>query len=200
MSPEKKKLTIIIASVSIALIIALIPIIIIIVGGTKTDDPESDVPDDVLSGTYVLDLPPSISRYTFSEGNKVTNVYSYPKDTNVDEDSNLSPDTQYELKTDEYTYEIVKLDGKNYIELTPVSGGEKKTIRFNYGSYERVHYFCETEQCITNDDGGSLDDPREGGSEYCKYHTSSKIYEQNVKKSFICFGEDDEEVFYYKAD
>ncbi len=205
MTSDKKMLIIILSSVAAALLIALIPIIIILVNNSKPD-PDSDkghnIPESVLSGSYIMEVPASISKYTFSEGNKLTNIYSSLDTDGVDGDGNLSDVTPDIVET-EYTYRIVKQDGKDYIELTDVKTDKVTLMRFQYGSQSRDYYRCENENCIinkTNDGRGYTDDPRVDGSEYCTSHPDSKIYVASVERKWIAFGEEDAEAVYHKLE
>ncbi len=198
MSKEKKRLIIILSAVGVALLAALIPIIIIVVGSMKPDPDEEtpDIPEDVFEGTYIYELPAGISTYTFSENNKLTVVYSSPDgDVEVDEEENLIGGNV--TKTDVYTYEVVSIDGKTHLRLTNVADNSVTTLPFVYGTMNPTYYFCENENCLWAESrGGTSQDPRVSGSEYCPSHADSKIYTKELSRRVIGLGE--EMTLYYK--
>ncbi len=201
MSPEKKRLAVILSVAAAAVVIALIPIIIFIVSSLNDEDGHG-VPEEYLDGSYVLETRGAFVMYTFS-GNKLTYTYVGPDgDISVDENGNIISDPS-ETVTVDYTFELVRVgDNRHSIRMTK-SDGEVEVRPFTFGKENPTYFRCENEACYLNDSNlvkGRDEDPRKDGSEYCTSHPESKIYEETVDRLFISFDDFETDVpeFYYK--
>lgn len=185
---EKKRLIIVISILVAALLIAIIPIVMFLVGDDDKGGNPPEVPDDVFEGTYVLAYPTGSDTYIFKEGNKVTVKTAYLKNGDLDENNN--PGDDYEIKETNYTYEIVAIDGKNYIVLTNEETGEKEpAYEFAFGHNDWYRYFCENEHCLINNSGKGTDESgikdKVTDDGHCTTHFDCKVELKTVKQRFI---------------
>lgn len=180
LTPEKKRLIIILSTVGSALLLALIPIIIVIVQSSRPEEPAPapEIPEDYFEGSYVCSIG-GTSVYTFKEGNKVTNVYTLIENANPDESAVVGDPV-----TVNYTYEIVQLDGKNYIRLTDEATGVIEDYTFEVGKYDWYKYFCDVENCVYNKDGKGNDDNFAVDGK-CSTHRDSNVNRRTISQRFV---------------
>ena len=184
-SPEKKKLAIIISVVVCALLVALIPILIIVSNSDKGSEGKPGNSEsggeksEIIEGTYVLESLAGSDTYVFKSDLTAVNTVSYFDSIKNEQVTEVTNYTYYLTKTSTDVYKLV---------LTDKESGEELVNTLYKSRQEETRYNCASEQCINKNLQG-LDDAYMNDEGYCKTHTENKILPTVVVKEFIAFND-----------